>query len=180
MATPITIFVPPLPAGFCLSAANIQNHLTQITAELPGDFTVWNVGPNEPTVENRGKPWLKTDNTTGVWTGTFTYSPTFGLWLRPHWGGNGSPPFNERRLFSGTLTDLETYDGGEPGTVSDVTGPFWERDTNWNDKWPLGVGTLIPVVETDLQVFDDAVPGDPKARGAYFIKPTGRLYDRSS
>ncbi|HEU4344055.1 MAG TPA: hypothetical protein VFU31_21075 [Candidatus Binatia bacterium] len=179
MPTPIVIQIPPLPAGFCLSPVAVHNLLTQITGELPGEFTVWNVGPNEPSVENRSKPWLKIDSSTGVWTGIFSYSPAFGLWLQPHWH-NGVPPFNERRLFVGSLTDLETYDGGSPGTVSDVTGPFWERATEFDNKWPLGVGTLIPNVATDAQIFDDAVPGDPKARGVYFIKCTSRLYDRSS
>lgn len=179
MSTPVDINVPPLPAGFCLSASAIQNHLKTITAVLPGDFTVWNVGPNEPTIENRSKPWHKTDPSTFIGMGDFDYSPTFGAWLKRHWNANQAP-FNERRMFIGSLTDLETYDGGEPGTVSDTTGPFWEKDANFDNKWPLGVGALIVTVNTDLQVFDDATPGPPSARGVYFIKPTGRLYDRSS
>lgn len=179
MSTPVDITVPPLPAGFCLSASALENHLKSITASLPGDFTVWNVGPSEPTVENRTKPWLKIDSSSGIWTGIFTWSPIFGLWLKPHWPG-GTPPTNERRLFIGSLASLESLEGGEPGTVSDVTGAFWQKDANWDNKWPIGVGALVPNVNTDAQIFDDAIPGDPKARGVYVIAPTNRLYDRSS
>lgn len=183
MATPITLQIPPLPAGFCLSATSVHDLLTQIQAFLPGEFTVWNVGPNQPTVENRTTPWHKTDPTTGIGVGDFDYSAVFGLWLKNHWINNGgSPPFNERRLFIGSLIDLETFEGGEPGTISDVTGPFWVQDTTFNNLIPVGVGAFIATPNTVIVSpripSAGSVANDPGAIGVFFIKPSSRIYDR--
>ena len=79
----------------------------------------------------------------------------------------------------GSLTNLESYDGGEPGTISQSTGSFWVQDTAFTDKWPLGVGALIAAPLGTLSVFDDATPGVPDAIGIYVIKPSGRLWDRA-
>jgi hypothetical protein len=177
--------IPPLPAGFCFNATSIHNLLTQIQVFFPSVFAVWNFGPDEPTVENRSKPWHKTDSSTSIGVGDFDYSPIFGLWLKNHWINNGgNPPFNERKIFVGSLTDLELFDGGEPGTVSDTTGPFWQQDTTFNNLLPVGVGLFAPNVNVAVPAPAIASAGaagnDPGAMAVYFIKPTGRLYDRSS
>jgi len=84
-----------------------------------------------------------------------------------------------RWWYVGDLANVDTLDGGESGTVSATTGPFWELDTDFAGKSIIGVdGTYTPV-GTDFQIFDDATPGDPKFRSGYWLKPTGRLYDRA-
>jgi hypothetical protein len=148
---------------------------------LPVDVSFFIAGPNEPTVEQRSLVWVKTDAATEVIVGLYRWSPLYSAWLRNHWEFiGGVPPTYERRLFFGTLNQLETHDGGESGTVTNTTGPFWEVDSTKADKWPIGVGTEVVTVNTTAQVFDDAVPGDPAAVGVYFIKPTGRLFDRGN
>jgi hypothetical protein len=181
--TEMDVRIPPLPAGFCLSATSIHDLLTQIQVFFPAVFTVWNTGADEPTVENRARPWHKTDSSTSIGVGDFDYSPIYGLWLRRHWPA-GNPPFNERKIFIGSLTDLELFDGGEPGTISDVTGAYWQQDTTFANLIPVGVGVFAPNVNVAIPAPKLASAGaagtDPGAMGVYFIKPTGRLFDRSS
>ncbi len=123
--------------------------------------------------------WNKIDASTGQSLGLFEWNYITGGWTKNHWNG-GVIPTNERRIFIGSLLALESYDGGESGTVSQSTGPFWQRDTDFDNAWPLGIGALIVAPLATLQVFDDATPGDPKAIGVYFIKPTARIWDRAS
>jgi len=170
--------VAPFPPGYC--PASQQQFADDVANALqvffPAEFTPVIKSPNQPTVEQRGYTWNKIDASTGQSVGYFEWNIVVGQWTRNHWNG-GVIPTLERRIFVGTLLQLETYDGGESGTVSQSTGPFWERDTAFSDMWPLGVGSLIAAPLTTLQVFDDATPGDPKAIGVYFIKPTARLWE---
>jgi hypothetical protein len=180
--TEMDVRIPPLPAGFCLSATSIHDLLTQIQVFFPAQFVVWNTGPDQPTVEQRSRPWHKTDPSTSVGVGDFDYSPVFGLWLKNHWVNNGgNPPFNERKIFIGSLTDLELFDGGSPGTVSPVTGPFYEVDTTFANLIPVGVGVFAPNVNVAIPAPKIASAGaagtDPGAMGVYFVKATGRIYD---
>jgi len=172
--------VSPFPPGFCpANNQELANAIAEsIEVFLPNEFAFAIMGPNQPTVEQRGRIWAKTDASTGVIVGFFTWNLVVGAWTKNHWNG-GVVPTYERRIFVGTLTQLETYDGGEAGTVSQSTGPFWQRDTAFSDLWPLGVGTLIAAPLGTLAVFDDATPGVPNAIGVYFIKPTTRLWDRA-
>lgn len=180
MATPDIILrtqVSPFPTGYCPSSQ--QQFANDIAAALevffPNELAqIW-LSPNQPSVEMRDRIWAKQDASTGTVTGFYTWNVTVGQWTRPHFQ-NGTPTY-ERRIFVGSLTNLELYEGGEPGTVSASTGPFWEQDTAFANTWPLGIGALIAAPLTTLQVFDDATPGDPKAIGVYVIKPTARLWD---
>lgn len=169
--------VSPFPPGYC--PASQQQFADDIAAALevffPGEFSLTIKSPNQPTVEQRTMTWNKTDASTGQSLGYFEWNIVVGQWTKEHWP-NGTPTY-ERRIFVGTLTQLETYDGGEAGTVSQSTGPFWERDTAFSDKWPLGVGTTIAAPLGTLSVFDDAVPGAPDAIGVYIVKPTARIWD---
>lgn len=172
--------VSPFPIGYCpASQQQFANDIADaIEVFFPGEFALTIQSPNQPTVEQRSMIWAKTDASTGVIVGFYTWNTTIGAWARNHWP-LGVIPTYERRIFVGTLAQLEVFDGGESGTVSQSTGPFWERDTAFNDLWPLGVGSLIAAPLTTLAVFDDATPGAPNAIGVYIIKPTARLWDRA-
>ena len=163
--------------GYCFrSYDQFGNDVARnLIVTLPGTVTPWNYGPNQPGNSVRDRPWLVTDEVTGapVNGGTVTWSPAYGRWVSVYPTPSGT---GIRMIWVGSLSELENYDGGEPGTVSEVTGPFWERDTALNDLVPIGVGTTIATVGTSTQVFDDATPGDPKLVGVYFIKRTCRLY----
>ena len=174
----LEVIAPTLPPGSCLDP-EIPALIAQTRVLFPSQFSLFIKGANEPTVEQRTYGWMKTDAITGVIQGIFTWSALYGLWLKPHWTNN-SVPNNERRIWVGSLTALETYDGGESSTVSDTTGPFWQQATAMADKFPLGVGGTIPTVGTNDDVFDVGTPASPQGHGVYFVMPTGRLYDRSS
>ena len=138
-------------------------------------------------MNDRDKPWLKLDAITGTIVGIFSWSPTYGQWLSNHWLYAGqTPPLNERRMFVGTLTDLETYENGEGGTVSATTGPFWALDSAFNGMMPYGAFagsmTTTPIITPLVtSVFDTTgAATDPEAIGVYFIKPSGRIFDRGA
>lgn len=120
-----------LPPEYCFTSwqkllvdlSNSQN------AVLDGS-AFFNYGPNEPDPQYQGYPWLK--STDMRW---YFYS---GNWLSPV-----NYDLNERRIYVGSLTDLVQYDGGDSGVASDRSGPMWERDTNFNDRIPMGIDTIV-------------------------------------
>lgn len=172
--------VSPFPIGFCPpNNQELANAIADsIKVFFPGEFSLTIKSPNQPSVEQRSMTWNKTDASTGQSLGLFEWNTIVGQWTKNHWPGGVIPTY-ERRLFCGTLLQLESYDGGESGTISQSTGAFWERDTAFSDLWPLGVGALIAAPLSTLAVFDDATPGVPNAIGVYFIKPTVRIWDRA-
>jgi hypothetical protein len=182
---PLRITPPSLPYGYCMPGT-VQGFVSDIFtgafAWLPDDLGQIVIGPNTPTVEERGRIWFKTETTYSSIVGIFLWSPIYGIWISNHWQYKGGvSPYYERRIFVGTKTQLELYDGGEPGTVSPCTGPFWEEDTLMRDTFPLGVAaTGVPAVYTDAVVFDVAGAAAPEGMRVYFIKPTTRRFDRGS
>ena len=143
--------VRPFPPGYCPSSQ--QQFADDVAASLevffPIAYTPVIKSPNQPTVEQRSYTWNKVDATTGQSVGYFEWNIVVGAWTRNHWP-LGVIPTGERRLFDGTALALETYDGGEPGTISQSTGPFWVQDG------VLVVGSLL------------------------VIKPTARIWDRAT
>lgn len=168
------------PPGTCFGTdSDLANAIAgNLVVTFPGSLTPWNIGAQVPSVDNRDKPWLKTDALDGSVIGVFSWNTVQAQWTSNHWQNNGgTPPLQERRIFVGTLTDLETYDGGSPGTVSAVTGPYWVQDTALTDGFPVGVGANE--VATPLAVNKNFTQGAafPQAVGVYFIKPSGRIFD---
>jgi hypothetical protein len=172
--------VSPFPPGYCPTTNQqfADDIAAAIEVFLPNEFAFAIKSSSQPTVEQRDRIWAKVDNSTGVIIGFYTWNTVVGQWVKNHWP-LGVIPTNERRIFIGSLLALESYDGGESGTISQSTGSFWVQDTAFTDKWPLGVGTLIAAPLSTLSVFDDAVPGVPDAIGVYVIKPSSRLWDRA-
>jgi len=170
--------VSPFPPGYCPSSQ--QQFANDIAAALevflPNDFGFIVISSSQPTVEQRSRIWAKVDASTGVIVGFYTWNLIVGAWVKNHWGA-GVAPTNLRQIYVGSALSLETFDGGQSGTVSQSTGPFWQIDSAFSDKWPLGVGALIAAPLATLSVFDDATPGVPDAIGCYFIRPTTRIWD---
>jgi microcystin-dependent protein len=101
------------------------------------------VSSSAPATTDQDKLWIKTSGGNPVrqfiWNG--------GRWRWPHEIPNGD---SRRWLFTGIESAIDTLDGGASGTASPAAGPFWERDTNYNDRIPIGVGASIAtVVETN-------------------------------
>jgi hypothetical protein len=170
----------PFPPGTCFqSDADLANAIAEnLIVTFPGSLTPWNIGSSVPSVDNRDKPWLKINASDNSILGVFSWNTAVGQWTQNHWQYHGwTPPLQERRIFVGTLTDLQTYEGGSPGTVSSFTGPFWVQDTLFTDGFAVGAGgTIVP---TPLATNKDYTQGAafPQAVGVLFIKPSGRIFD---
>lgn len=96
-----------------------------------------------PAAIYRDRLWFNTD--TGR---TLQYSTAIGSWIAPH----PTPPADGRVvLFTGAAGDVDTLDGGTAGTVTDISGPFWEIATEFAQRFPVGVGTL-PLSGTAIAV----------------------------
>ncbi len=109
------------------------------------------ISATAPAAADNDKLWIKTSG--GAPVGQFIrYN---AQWVWPH---EVPASGNERRIWVGDLTSLDTYDGGEAGAVGDASGPFWTRDTAWNDRMLIGVGpTLAAAVATNYGNADASI-----------------------
>ena len=60
-----------------------------------------------------------------------------GLWLSRHTLEAGSI-----MLWASALPDFTTFDGGDGGALSLISGPMWAEVTELRARFPIGVGTL--------------------------------------
>jgi hypothetical protein len=97
------------------------------------------ISDSAPDAEDRDKAWIKTSAGAPVYGGNAPAIYFNGAWVVRH---PIAPSSSERRLWVGSTTDLQTYDGGASGTVGDASGPMWEVDTAFDGRFPLGVGTI--------------------------------------
>jgi len=152
------VLVPgTLPEGYCLSTFQrlLTDFFTLSSAYLPGNYSLFNFGNSEPAPSDRGKPWIRLNNDGSL---DRTYVFFMGDWLAPY---ETPPSSSERRLWVGLEADLETYDGGEAGAVSDTTGPFWTVDHLFDARVPIGPGTFT------------ADPADPTSGATIAVGGTG-------
>lgn len=147
--------------------------------------TIWKLGlgataglivdPDEPSVEDRDKAWLKIGADGGLVVPVpLVYSTTYARWVGRH-PKQAESGFN-MELWMGTDIQLETYDGGNSMGVTPTTGPMWEVVTSMEDLIPIGIKTVIPTPMATAQVFDVSTPADPKLVGVHFIRRTAREY----
>lgn len=94
----------------------------------------WNFGNATPAAADRIWPWLRTE-ADGKPDGAYVY--VGGFWLKKHETAPGII-----NIWEGTEVNIPTFDGGEAGTVTVTSGPFWERVTEMNGKIPIGVGEI--------------------------------------
>lgn len=135
---------PSFKAGYCpKTVQQLANDLmsgTQVTFLIQQGNFIYNYGSVTPAPENRIFPWLFTPN--GRW-----YNFQLGLWIAPH----PLPPGSfMRQLWVGTndgsSTGLWVYDEGtgvDPGVTppTDILGSFWQVDSDFDAKIPMGPGT---------------------------------------
>lgn len=127
-----------LPTGYCFTTLQqlYNDFIRFTTAYLPNTYNTHNYGSTTPIAEDRDKAWFRLfgDGSPDRW-----YVYYNGAWVAPHpVPASGS----ERRLWVGDLTSLQTYDGGSAAAVSATTGPFWEEDTNFQGRSPMGPGAI--------------------------------------
>jgi len=135
--TLITLTAPSLPANYCpASYQKLANDIiggTQATFNSTIGNSFFNFGPTYPAINNRIYPWLDEN---GQW---WIYDQ--GFWLRKNIVAASG---YDRRIFVGTTTDLLSYDGGDgTATATTLTGPMWEVDTEFEARFPVGVGAFV-------------------------------------
>lgn len=96
--------------------------------------TTFKISTAEPTSEDRDKIWARIDGANAL-DKLYTYSG--GAWVSRHLILPNSP---ERRIFRGSLSALEIYDGGDTNPPGPASGPMWEEDTDFIYRFPLHAG----------------------------------------
>jgi hypothetical protein len=155
--TLITLTPPSLPVGYC--PTNYQQLANDIVSGTQANFnssignSFFNFGPTTPALNNQVYPWLDENGNWWIFQS--------GYWLRQHPIAAGSA---ERRIYVGTTTDLQTYDGGNTNAPSNWSGPMWQVDTLFEARFPVGAGTFAAsgVVSVNGTTTSTAVAGEDK------------------
>lgn len=135
MPSDVAIIAPTLPAHLACYQALINEGVGKAVVQLDTTgFTNILKQSTTPSATQRNYLWFNTNDDR-----TYRWDATIGAWVIRH---EISPGNNDRRLWVGTTTQLETYDGGASGTVGDAAGPMWEVDTGPAAKFLIGVGSL--------------------------------------
>lgn len=135
MSTALTVRSATVPSPLDCVVSNVDWQslvaLLEVTLE---DSDAFSTGNTEPAPSRRGLPWYRynTDGTPDHW---YVYS--MGAWLRPHETAVGTVI-----MWEGVSADIPTFDGGEAGAVTSISGPMWEEVTEMRARFPIGPGTL--------------------------------------
>lgn len=132
----LTIAAATLPEGTCYQSeqARLEGFANAISATLPGNYSTVNTGSSTPAVDDRDKPWERT-NVDGSPDGVYHYYD--GSWKRKH-------PLDPGliMMWLGSAVAIDSIDGGSSGAVTPSSGPFWEIVSSLAAKFPVGVGTF--------------------------------------
>lgn len=134
LTLPITSAEVPSHLQCVISNIRWQELVSLLGITLPDGFKL-NISSSAPAPADRIWPWFRLDPTTGRFDRIYNY--VSGQWVSPH------PDFTGKVvIYRGALGTIETLEGGAAGTITATSGPFWERDTDFNAKFPVGVGTF--------------------------------------
>lgn len=145
MATNAIIFFQfaGLPANYCYTTPNrfALDIAAALSGYVPGQYSIIIRSETEPAAADRDKVWIQI-NSDGAATGKiFTYA--YGKWVML----NPRRSVSERVWWTGSESAAWSYDGGDgtnptsnPPTAT--TGAMWQRDTDFDAKFPLQAGTL--------------------------------------
>lgn len=97
-------------------------------------------------------------------------------------------------MYEGTEASIDTFDGGEAGPVTSISGPMWEKVSELDAKFPLGPGTMpvapagtgtviavgddggleqVQLVEAEMPAHVHVVPGSTTLQGNGDFDVTG-------
>lgn len=132
----LTVNPGALPEGVCYQTEQerLEAYAANLEVVLPENYSTVNVGSNTPGVDDRDKPWLRT-NVDGSPDGVYHFFD--GTWKRKH----GLDP-GHIHMWLGTDGAVDTLDGGTSGVATTISGPFWEIVTAFEAKFPVGAGTF--------------------------------------
>lgn len=194
----LPLIVGSLPSGYCWPASP-QTYLNDIAAITNVQLNVTGAKyvisqTSTPAATERNFLWHNPD------TGHVLYwNAGLTSWTMPFfWGG--------LKLHEGTLASIDTLDGGSVGAVTQIAGPFWTRATEYNDRFPIGVGAIaigplatggamtstvaqanLPAVQlaVDTSIIGQAGVGSPEpvvgsTYGSTSVSGSGRAVDGTS
>lgn len=142
--TPGTLSTDCYPA----SVQSLYNEMFEKGVAQLGELTGMLIQDSTPDPEDRDKAWIRRTAPGGPPVSSRPLIWYNGQWVARH---PYDPESLVRLLWIGTLSELETFDGGSAGAVSDISGPFWEVDSNFAGRMPVGVGT-VPDTTTAVTV----------------------------
>lgn len=126
--TTVNLVKGTMPPNACFSSVEALYDLfiDSTTAHVKGQYSLFNYGDSVPAASDRDKPWIRTINQAP----DRVYVYKSGYWLSKH----PCPALSkERRIWTGTASELITYDGGsDVATPNDYQGPMWEVDDALN------------------------------------------------
>lgn len=138
MATPVTISTASVPASYCANSIQVAWPflVSLLTAELAGLNNTFNDGDTTPAPDDQNRPWLPT-SFSGVNPPAFVYKFVDGVWIMPN-----PNPTGLVAMYQGSEASIDTFDGGEAGTVTATTGPMWQKVSAIDGRFPIGPGTV--------------------------------------
>lgn len=135
MSANVVIETSEVPSTFCHTSwqTTWPTLVGLLSGQLDGNVQSINFGSTVPDAEDRDKPWFRI-NADGTPDKVYSYSS--GNWMALHPLAAGLI-----MLYDGSEASINTLDGGESGAVTASTGPFWERVTAMDGRFPIGPGT---------------------------------------
>lgn len=140
---PINFSFAGLPAGYCFSdpARFALDIVAGLSGFVPGQVSSFIIGSSEPDVNDRNKLWVRL-NPDGSPDRQY-------IFFAGKWVSKNAVEANaqERRWWVGTEAQAWAYDGGsgqDPAstTPTATTGAMWQRDTDYDAKFPFQAGTI--------------------------------------
>ena len=141
MNLPVLSATVPAPLNCIITNENWQSFVSLLTAQFTDSITLFNFGSQTPSPANRNRPWIRKASS-GTPSGTWVYSN--GFWLQPHrcYDPQSDAICDEVIMWTGDESGIETLDGGEAGTVTELSGPMWAKVTEMAARIPIMPGTL--------------------------------------
>lgn len=136
MGQAVNLSTASVPPEYCARGLQLDWPflVSLLSAQMSGDGVIPSVGPTTPPPDDQDRPWFRinADGTPDRW---YVYSN--GAWISKHPIAAGAI-----WLFAGLEAEIETYDGGEAGTVTATTGPMWEKYSAADGRFPIAPGTV--------------------------------------
>jgi microcystin-dependent protein len=175
---PITSATVPSPLDCVVSNANWQALVALLQATFPEDASIFNICNSEPSPARRVYPWFRcnADGTPDKW-----YKYSMGSWISLHPMAPGAVI-----MYEGSEASIDTFDGGEAGAVTAISGPMWQKVTQMNARFPVGPGTLPSTAvinvgdtggEEDHELIEEEIPehthliADPEVNATSLTSP---------
>lgn len=118
----------------CVVSNTRWQELVSLLSVSVTDGFRWNIGNTTPIPADRIWPWLRLE-AGGEPDRVYNYAG--GNWLSKHSLAAGSV-----MMWEGAEANIPTFDGGEAGAVTPISGPFWERVTEMNGRIPIAPGEI--------------------------------------